>query len=167
MAGKFVRGRWTEDGKRNDTFRIDCAALRQPRCRHTSANWSRWEDGEWAFVARISGMPLGENGRFFKGKLVCDTCGHWIHLGPAAPDTPAVVVEREAARLCAEWKPVGGVLTTEGEYRGWAGWPYRQPQNSDEWAGFHAAQIANHDREQAGPGFPGEHLADYDTQGAP
>lgn len=92
---------------------------------------------------------------------ICQRCGHWLGLGPANDSDPRVAVEREAARLCAEWKPIGGVLTTEGEYKGWAGWPHRQPTNEDEWAGFHAAQIANHDREQAGLAFTGQHLADH------
>lgn len=73
------------------------------KCRHTSANWSRWEDGAWVRVSRLSGPPLGEAGRFFKDRLVCDVCGHWIHLGPAAADTPEVTIEKRAAELAQDW----------------------------------------------------------------
>ncbi len=39
MSGKFVRGRWTEDDKRDDTFRIDCQALKPKPEGSVMTNW--------------------------------------------------------------------------------------------------------------------------------
>lgn len=101
---------------------------------------------------------------------ICLTCKHIQGLGPAVDDE-RTAIELRAAELAAAWKHDGGVgdMATFAEHLGWSGWPHRQPQDDEERIGFHAAQILNHDGEQAGHRWTGEHMADYaiDSCGRP
>jgi hypothetical protein len=114
------------------------------RCAHVSANWSRWEDGAWVLVGHLSGMPLGNQGRFFKDRLVCDRCGYWIGLGDSNDAPDAVRVEMRAAELAAllpdsfdetmmEW--AGRCHFVEG---------HEMPTTFGGLAGWLAAAIATH-----------------------
>lgn len=97
----------------------------------------------------------------------CLDCGAWLPLGPSKDDgefAEAVAIEVRAAELATAWEPIGGVgkLINGDEALGWNGWPYRQPKNSDEFAGFLAAQIRNHERDLGDVNWAGHHMADHE-----
>lgn len=138
------------------------------RCKHETATVGLWSyhNQRWSTagtmpldiaLAKTRVMPEGWD------CCVCVTCGEWLPLGPAHDDDERVRVEVRAAELAAEWRPVGGVvhLLTEGERIGWVGWPYRQPTTTDEWIGFLAAQIQNHEQDLGDVNWAGHHNADH------
>lgn len=125
------------------------------RCKHTSANWSRWEDGEWVLVGRISGPPLGPHGRFFKDRLVCDVCGEWLSLGEAndgGEHAASVALEKRAVELAqlladadalCDWTFGCAAFGSDEERRGWSIAESNMQHHSNEWqAGYLARVIA-------------------------
>lgn len=122
------------------------------RCKHENADHLMpgefvvdWSDLGWLNPALVE-------------QFRCLDCGAWLSLGHSNDTAPGVAVEIRAATLAANWKPLGGADTTDDEYIGWGGWPHYAPNGPGEATGFLAAQILNHDREQAGHRFTGEHL---------
>jgi hypothetical protein len=124
-------------------------------CKHRSAYWSRWEDGAWVVVARLSGPPLGDAGRFFEGRIVCDRCGDYMPLGPANNGRGSdftIKMEIRAAALAV--MPAGAYARNDE----WAGWAAHDNGDSVPWdadgdeaqcwhAGYLARVIATHDQE--------------------
>lgn len=122
------------------------------KCKHTTANWSRWEDGAWVFVGHLSGVTA-DAGRFFKDRLICD-CGHWLSLGPANDSDERVMCEKRAAELAhtpRHWTRLitSGVPGEDDEVDGFLSYGSGMiPHTPGEWAGYLARQIATHDHEE-------------------
>ena len=123
-------------------------------CRHTTANWSRWEDGAWVLVGHLSGLPP-DSGRFFKDRLVCD-CGEWLSLGPAndgGEHAERVAVEKRAAEIAMANGPFNLLDSNHAENIGWEkhydegqwpAWGWMPPTSSGQWAGYLSRTIWTH-----------------------
>ncbi len=120
------------------------------KCKHTSAIWSRWTDGAWVHVARLSGPPIGglSAARFFEGRLVCDKCGHWFSYGPSN-DTAEVQIEIAAVEFA--------LMAVENPRR----WKREHSPGSDAGAGWwvHQMDLVESDKVTCWPGAQAGYLA--------
>jgi hypothetical protein len=141
----------TDEGKR---------ALRQ-ECKHDSFQLSGGSFAQYTCTGELHDPTAPDVGDNEPISWRCFECGEYASLGPANDEPEQVRVEMRAAEISAAWKgrrePFDLPLT-DAEKSGCDKWPYLDP-TADELSGFLAVQIINHNAEQAGHTFTGQHRA--------
>jgi hypothetical protein len=134
-------------------------------CKHESVTGYMWRPRmigrgqimEWSYAFAQPGRADHHH------RMICDDCGAWLPLGPAAPHTEQTRIELRAAELAADWDDdeiTGGFLglgmaSPDGQHDPLlvadiaAGNRSKWPRDLNDYLAGHLARcIIEHDKEQ-------------------